>query len=110
MEALKNGYSEVEEMKKEYKRRRNFLVSKLTELGLSTPMPEGAFYTYTNISSLKMDSKKFARELLLKKKVAVVPGTAFSKNGENYIRISYASSFENIKEALFRIEEFIKEL
>jgi len=107
IEALRNGESEVEAMKKEYKRRRNFLVSKMNEIGLATFMPEGAFYTYSDISRTKLSSNEFAKKLLLEKKVAVVPGSAFSANGNRYIRISYASSFENIKEALFRIEEFI---
>jgi len=110
IEALKNGKPEVEIMKKEYKRRRNFIVSKLNEMGLTTFMPQGAFYTYSQISKTKMDSKDFAKELLMKKSVAVVPGTAFSEKGNEYIRISYASSFENIKEAMFRMEEFVNGL
>ncbi|MBN1522647.1 MAG: aminotransferase class I/II-fold pyridoxal phosphate-dependent enzyme [Candidatus Aureabacteria bacterium] len=110
VEALRNGESEVEVMKKEYKRRRNFLVSRLNEMGLKTFMPSGAFYTYSQISSTKLHAKVFAKDLLMKKRVAVVPGTAFSEKGDQYIRISYASSFENIKEALFRMEDFLKEL
>jgi len=110
IEALKNGKPEVEIMKKEYNRRRNFIVSNLNELGLTTFLPQGAFYTYTQISETKMSSKDFAKELLIKKSVAVVPGMAFSNKGEDYIRISYASSFENIKEAILRIKEFMSEL
>ena len=107
VEALRNGKTEVETMKKEYKRRRNFLVSKLNDMGLTTFMPQGAFYTYSNIEKTKMSSKDFAKDLLMKKSVAVVPGTAFSEKGDAYIRISYASSFENIKEAMLCMEEFI---
>ena len=83
------------------------MVSKLNDMGLTTFMPQGAFYTYSNIEKTKMSSKDFAKDLLMKKSVAVVPGTAFSEKGDAYIRISYASSFENIKEAMLRMEEFI---
>ncbi|MBN1697085.1 MAG: aminotransferase class I/II-fold pyridoxal phosphate-dependent enzyme [Spirochaetales bacterium] len=108
IEALRSGEEQMLAMKKEYRRRRNFIVHKLNEMGLSTGMPQGAFYTYTNIGVSGMSSPEFARKLLMEKKVAVVPGTAFSSEGGEYIRISYASSFENLKEACFRIGEFLK--
>ena len=110
IEALQNGSSEVEAMKREYLRRRNFIVNKLNELGLETFMPQGAFYTYSRISRTKMNSIEFAKTLLMKKSVAVVPVTAFSEQGDQFIRISYASSFENIKEAMSRMKEFLDEL
>jgi aminotransferase len=109
IEALRSGVEEVLVMKKEYRRRRNFIVNRLNSMGLTTTMPQGAFYTYTNISASGLDAVGFAKKLLMEKKVAVVPGTAFSVEGKDYIRISYASSFENIKEACFRIEEFLKQ-
>ena len=110
IEALRNGKEEADNMKKEYRRRRNYIVNKLNELGLSTFMPQGAFYTYTDISKSGFGSVEFAKKLLMEKRVAVVPGTAFSLNGDKYIRISYASSFENIKEAIFRIKDFLDSL
>ncbi|MCK5708219.1 MAG: aminotransferase class I/II-fold pyridoxal phosphate-dependent enzyme [Candidatus Aureabacteria bacterium] len=110
IEALKNGQPEVQEMKKEYKRRRNYVVNKLNEMELTTFMPQGAFYTYSQIKKTNMDSNVFAKKLLMKKNVAVVPGTAFSEKGKDYIRISYASSFDNIKEAMSRMKVFLEEL
>jgi aminotransferase len=110
IEALSRGDGEVREMRKEYMRRRNYIVSQFNEMGLSTFMPQGAFYTYTDVSISRMNSIDFAKKLLMEKKVAVVPGTAFSSAGEQYIRISYASSFDNIKEAVHRIKEFLDSL
>ena len=107
MEALRGGEHEVLAMKKEYRRRRNFIVKQLNDMGLHTFLPQGAFYTFTDISASRMNSTDFAKKLLLEKKVALVPGTAFSSLGENYVRISYASSFENIKEAVYRINDFL---
>jgi aminotransferase len=109
IEALRGGEEEMLVMKKEYRRRRHFIVNRLNNMGLTTTMPQGAFYTYTNIGVSRLGSVEFAKKLLIEKKVAVVPGTAFSLQGKDYIRISYASSFENIKEACFRIEEFLKQ-
>lgn len=106
-EALKNGERSVQEMKREYRRRRHFVVSRLNEIGLSCHMPEGAFYAFPSIRSTRMSSMEFASKLLETEKVAVVPGTAFGPSGEGYIRISYASSLENLKEALSRMEKFI---
>ncbi|MBN2444270.1 MAG: aminotransferase class I/II-fold pyridoxal phosphate-dependent enzyme [Spirochaetales bacterium] len=107
MEALRSGDDDVRAMNKEYKRRRNYIVSQLNDMGLTTFLPQGAFYTYTDVSSSGMNSIAFAKKLLSDKKVAVVPGTAFSSCGSDFIRISYASSFENIKEAMLRMKEFM---
>lgn len=107
-EALKNGEQAVQEMKREYKRRRQFLISRLNEIGLSCHMPEGAFYAFPSIKKTGLSSMDFAKELLKKEKVAVVPGTAFGKSGEGYVRMCYASSYENLKEAAKRIESFLK--
>jgi len=107
IEAIRGGEEEVLAMKKEYKRRRNYLVARLNNMNLETFLPQGAFYTYTDISTSGMSSEEFAEKLLVKKRVAVVPGTAFSSFGDKFIRISYASSFENIKEAMYRIREFL---
>lgn len=108
LEALKNGEKALQEMKREYNRRREFIVSRLNEIGLSCHKPEGAFYAFPSIKNTGLSSMEFARALLKKEKVAVVPGTAFGPSGEGYIRISYAASFSNLKEALIRIERFLK--
>ena len=108
-EALKNGAKSVAQMKKEYKRRREFIVDGLNRIGLVCPKPQGAFYVFPSIKNTGYRSLDFAKELLHKKKVAVVPGTAFGPSGEGHIRISYASSFDNLKEALLRIGDFLKE-
>ncbi len=107
-EALQSGRKSVEEMKREYKRRREFVVSRLNELGLKCHKPEGAFYAFPCIKNTKMNALEFAQSLLKEQKVAVVPGTAFGPEFNDYIRISYASSMDNLKEAMLRIESFLK--
>lgn len=109
-EALKNGERPVHEMKREYMRRREFIVSGLNEIGLSCHKPEGAFYAFPSIKRTGMTSMDFAKGLLKKERVAVVPGTAFGPTGEGYIRISYASSLENLKEALSRMKMFLSRI
>ncbi|MBF0122211.1 MAG: aminotransferase class I/II-fold pyridoxal phosphate-dependent enzyme [Candidatus Omnitrophica bacterium] len=108
IEALKNGAQDVQAMKKEYLRRRNFIVSALNEMGLTCHMPQGAFYAFPSIKKTGMSSMDFAKDLLEKEKVALVPGTAFSAHGESFVRISYASSFENLREAVIRIKRYLK--
>ena len=107
IEALRGSGGPVLEMKREYKRRREFIVSALNEIGLSCNMPEGTFYAFPSIKSTGMNSMEFAKSLLYKEKVAVVPGTAFGTQGEGHIRIAYASSMDNLKEALIRIKRFL---
>jgi aminotransferase len=106
-EALKSGERSVQEMKREYKRRREYIISRLNEIGLECHKPEGAFYAFPSIKNTGLSSMGFSKALLEAKKVAVVPGTAFGPSGEGYIRISYASSLDKIKEAMGRIEEFV---
>ena len=110
IEAVEDGQDDLLKMKSEYKRRRNFIVSALNRMGLKTRMPEGAFYTYTDISSTGMSSMSFARALLEAEKVALVPGTAFSPQGDRYIRISYASSIDKLRQAVLRMEGFLERL
>lgn len=107
-EALVSGRKAAEEMKREYKRRREFIVDGLNNLGLSCIKPQGAFYVFPSIKKTGLSSLDFAQKLLREQKVAVVPGTAFGKGFEDYIRISYASSMDNLKEALKRIGAFLK--
>ncbi|MFC2140118.1 pyridoxal phosphate-dependent aminotransferase [Candidatus Auribacterota bacterium] len=108
IEALTRGEKEALSMAKEYNRRRRFVVKRLNEIGLTCHMPEGAFYAFPSIKNTKYSSMDFSMKLLEKKKVAVVPGTAFGSTGEGFIRISYASSIEKLKEAMLRIEHFLK--
>jgi aminotransferase len=108
IEALKNSQRSVLEMKKEYHRRRDFMLQGLNKIGLSCHRPEGAFYLFPSIAKTKFSSMEFCQRLLKEEKVAVVPGTAFGEHGEGHIRISYASSMENLKEALLRMERFLK--
>ncbi len=107
-EALHSGRRSVEEMKREYKRRREFIVEGLNRMGLTCPEPQGAFYAFACVKNTGLSGMDFARKLLKKQKVAVVPGTAFGKEYNDYIRISYASSYEDLKEALARIGSFLK--
>lgn len=110
IEALQNGLPDTEEMKKEYEQRRNLLCSRLNRMGLRTNVPHGTFYVFPDISSTGLTSDQFCVQLLEKQKVAVVPGTAFGEHSEGFVRISYATSLENIKEACDRIEAFLDEV
>lgn len=110
IEALKNGAADVEQMKKSYRQRRNFFVQSLNEIGLSCHMPGGAFYAFPSIQSTGMTSEQFAGRLLLEEKVAVVPGHVFGASGEGYIRCSYASSLEQLQEAIRRMKRFLGRL
>ena len=101
---------EVIRMRNEYKRRRDFIVKELNRIGLSTINPQGAFYCFSSVSKYKISALEFAKKLLLQEKVAVVPGTAFGKEFSSYIRISYANSLDNLKEAIVRIERFLSKL
>lgn len=110
VEALRNGDEEIEKMRNEYDRRRRLIVHGFNKLGLTCREPKGAFYAFPCIESTGLSSDEFCEKLLQSKKVAVVPGTAFGKGGEGFIRASYCYSAEHILKALERIEEFINEL
>ncbi len=107
IEALKNGSKDVLEMKREYMRRRRFVITRLNEIGLTCHNPEGAFYAFPSILKTKKTSLEFAKDLLSKKKVALVPGVAFGSSFNSHVRISYAASYENLKEAMLRIEQYL---
>ena len=109
LEALKSGFKDVVEMKREYTRRRRFMVEALNDLGLTCHKPDGAFYVFPSIQKTKMPSLDFAKKLLQKQRVALVPGTAFGPSAEGFVRMSYASSYENLKEALGRMKDFLKD-
>ena len=110
IEALKHGAGDVAEMREAYNERRRFLMHEFREMGLRCFEPYGAFYVFPSISEYGMSSEEFCTELLKKKKVALVPGTAFGECGEGFVRISYAYSIDNLKTALNRIREFLEEL
>lgn len=110
VEALRACDDEVEEMKNSYNQRRRYLLHRFRELGLDCFEPEGAFYAFPCIKEFGMSSEKFAEELLKEQKVAIVPGTAFGACGEGYLRVSYAYSIDELKEALNRLGTFIEKL
>lgn len=110
IEALKNGRPEVDEMVKSYRRRRNYIVQSFNEIGLECHIPGGAFYAFPSIASTGLSSQEFAEQLLLKEGVAVVPGDVFGESGEGHIRCSYASSLEQLQEAIKRIKRFLDSL
>ena len=110
VEALKNCGPDVERMRESYNQRRRFLMSAFRKMGLSCFEPYGAFYAFPSIREFGMTSEEFATRFLQEEKVAVVPGTAFGDCGEGFLRISYAYSLEDLKEALGRLERFIARL
>lgn len=107
IEAMYNGDQDVIYMRESYNQRRRFLYHDLQRLGLPCFLPEGAFYMFPDIREFGMTSEDFALDLLKEEKVAVVPGSAFGDCGEGFIRISYAYSIEELKEALLRIERYL---
>ncbi|HJB00254.1 MAG TPA: aminotransferase class I/II-fold pyridoxal phosphate-dependent enzyme [Candidatus Mediterraneibacter merdavium] len=110
VEGLRNCGDEVEEMRKSYDQRRRFLMHEFARMGLECFEPFGAFYVFPSIQEFNMTSEEFATRLLNEEKVAVVPGTAFGECGEGFLRISYAYSLEDLKEALGRVGSFIQKL
>lgn len=110
VEALRNGDDDVATMVAEYDMRRRLVVNGFNKIGMDCFEPKGAFYCFPSIKRTGMTSEQFCEELLRSKKVAVVPGSAFGKSGEGFVRVSYCYSTEHIKEALSRIEEFLEEV
>jgi aminotransferase len=106
IEALEHGAGPMEQMRKAYWHRRNLVVSKMNAAGLNTFQPGGAFYAFPEIRSTGMTSREFATKLLEEEKVAVVPGTAFGKAGEGFVRTCYATDEKNLAIALDRIAAF----
>jgi aminotransferase len=106
-EGLHSGQRSVDEMKREYRRRREFVIAQLNKIGLKCHMPQGAFYAFPSVKKTGLNGLSFAQKLLADQKVAVVPGTAFGDEYTDHIRISYASGFEKLKEALRRMEIFV---
>ena len=108
VEALSNSRKDVKTMRAEYMKRRNFIVTRFRDAGLPCLMPEGAFYVFPDVSPTGMNGREFSLALLKAEKVAVVPGVVFGECGNSHIRCSYATSMENIREAMDRIEKFCR--
>lgn len=109
LEALRTREQHVPPMIKSYKQRRNYFVQALNEVGLPTHMPGGAFYAFPSIQHTGLTSEEFAEKLLLEERVAMVPGTAFGQSGEGFVRASYATSIEQLQEAIRRIDRFMRQ-
>ena len=110
VEALRNCGRDVEQMRESYNQRRRFLMNEFRKMGLQCFEPYGAFYAFPSIREFGMTSEEFATLLLQEEKVAVVPGTAFGDCGEGFLRISYAYSLADLKEAIGRLEKFVRRL
>jgi aminotransferase len=107
LEALARPETDVAEMVDEYRRRRNFIAAAFSEMGLECHRALGAFYAFPSVAKFGLPAKEFSLQLLREEKVAVVPGTAFGACGEGFVRCAYATSMDNIKEAMIRIGRFI---
>lgn len=110
IDALRNGDNDIKKMVMDYDMRRRFTVDAFRKIGLECFEPKGAFYVFPCIKSTGLSSDEFCERLIKEKHVAVIPGNAFGDSGEGYIRASYCYSIDNIKEAITRIGEFVKEL
>ena len=110
IEAMKEGDRDIETMRADYDRRRRFLVHGLREAGLECYEPKGAFYVFPCIKSSGMSSDEFCEKFLLAERVAVIPGTAFGPGGEGFVRMCYATSMDDLTEALVRLKRFLSAL
>ena len=114
IEALKDGFSDgfaaVEEMRDSYDKRRRFVLHSLQEIGLTCFEPQGAFYAFPSVKNTGMDAETFAEELLRRRKVAVVPGSAFGSFGKYNCRLSYATGLSSLSEAFDRMAAFLNEI
>lgn len=110
IEALNNGEDSVQRMFEQYLRRRDYIVRRFNEIGLTCHVPEGTFYAFPNVQSTGLSEIEFSHSLLHDQKVAVVPGTAFGEEGKGHVRASFSSSYEHLIEAAERIERFVGSL
>ena len=108
IEALAHGSDEVERMKEQYFRRRNFVIRRFNEMGLSCHLPRGSFYAFPCVEETGLNEVDFCHRLLREKEVAVVPGTAFGPHGKNHVRASFSTSYEKLVEATDRMELFLE--
>ena len=107
IEAVNNGDNDIEIMFESFRQRRNYIVKELNRIGLKTHMPQGAFYVFPSISCTGLSSEDFCEKLLDEENLALVPGNAFGDAGEGYVRISYAYSLQEIKQAIEKLEHFL---
>ncbi len=110
LEALENGMPAVLEMKESYEMRRNYVVTRLNDMGLDCHLPGGAFYVFPDITRYGLSSHEFALRLLEEESVAAVPGTAFGACGEGFLRCCYATAFDQLEVAMDRLERFVQRL
>ena len=110
IEALKNGDPDIVYMRDAYDKRRRFIVDAFNELGMTCFEPRGAFYCFPSIQISGMSSDEFCEQLIQRKHVAIIPGTAFGACGEGFARVSYCNSMENLEIAVERIAEFLSEI
>jgi aminotransferase len=110
LEALENGAASMERMRESYHERRDFVVRRLNEIGMDCHSPGGAFYVFPDVRSFGLSSGEFAKGLLEAENVAAVPGDAFGASGEGFLRCCYATAFDQLKEALARIERYVETL
>jgi aminotransferase len=109
IEALKNGMSSVLKMKEAYGKRRDLIVRRFNEMGLTCHLPKGSFYAFPSIEETGQDSLSFCKGLLEAEEVAVVPGTAFGPSGAGFVRASFSTSYDRIFEATNRIERYLEQ-
>jgi aminotransferase len=109
LEGLKSCFDEVENMRCEFQKRRDYVYERLSQMGFDVILPKGAFYIFPSIKKFRLSSEDFCERLLKEAKVAIVPGSAFGPSGEGYARISYSYSMQQLQDSLDRIECFIKD-
>jgi aminotransferase len=107
LEALVRGADGVKRMREQYQRRRDFVVRRFNEIGLTCHLPRGSFYAFPSVAVTGLNDKDFSLGLLQAEKVAVVPGTAFGTNGAGFVRACFAASYEQLVEACTRIERYV---
>lgn len=110
IEALRNSDESVEKMRASYQRRRDFLVRRFNEVGLTCHLPQATFYTFPSIAATGLDERTFAQRLLDEQEVAMVPGTAFGEHGAGFVRASFSTSYERIEQATERLKRFVDSL
>ena len=110
IEALRNGDSDIEQMRDEYMTRRDYIVGRFNDMGLKCHLPKGTFYAFPSVKSLGLKSVDFAKKALELQKVAVVPGSAFGPSGEGFVRASFSTSYENLIEAADRLERAVAKM
>jgi aminotransferase len=110
IEALRNSDDAVESMRESYQRRRDFLVRRFREMGLKCHLPQATFYTFPDVTPTGLDGRTFATRLLQQGGVAVVPGTAFGRDGHDFVRASFSTRYARIEEACDRMQRFIDTL